>query len=231
MGLAPALPASQAPQVRRLFRAPAAALSSAAASSESSALSETNVLEAAIAIPGYHGTFTPESVIFSFGSVSDGDPVYPSILAKSASLLEFDPLKMDMLSLFFDNTLPGPGPKQRHSAHQRDEIGISEPCGCFSCLFIFLPLAVSAWADPDKDGRGQTARCPHCGIDSVIGSASVFPIEPHFLKAMQRYWFSTAAAAPRRKRRLRLTRRFRMMLRWSRSLRMKRSCQALHWWK
>lgn len=87
----------------------ASSLSSAAASSASSALPETNVLEATIAIPGYHGTFTPESVIFSFGSVSDGDPVYPSILAKSASLLEFDPLKMDMLSLFFDNTLPGPG--------------------------------------------------------------------------------------------------------------------------
>jgi len=35
-----------------------------------------------------------------------------------------------------------------------------------------------------------TALCPHCGIDSVIGSASGYPVsEPQFLKAMHDHWF------------------------------------------
>ena len=32
--------------------------------------------------------------------------------------------------------------------------------------------------------------CPKCGIDSVIGSASGYPIEHSFLMKMREFWFS-----------------------------------------
>jgi hypothetical protein len=46
-----------------------------------------------------------------------------------------------------------------------------------------------------KNKRGEiksyepTARCPRCGIDSVIGSASGYPITREFLQTMKSYWF------------------------------------------
>ena len=33
--------------------------------------------------------------------------------------------------------------------------------------------------------------CPHCQIDSVIGSASGFPISKDFLTEMNEHWFGT----------------------------------------
>lgn len=36
-------------------------------------------------------------------------------------------------------------------------------CGCFYCLKIFDGIAIADWVD-----HGQTALCPHCGIDSII---------------------------------------------------------------
>jgi len=37
--------------------------------------------------------------------------------------------------------------------------------------------------------RSGTALCPHCGVDSVIGSAAGFPLTDEFLKAMHQEWF------------------------------------------
>ncbi|KAB0489149.1 cytoplasmic protein, partial [Pseudomonas vancouverensis] len=36
---------------------------------------------------------------------------------------------------------------------------------------------------------GNTALCPKCGIDSVIGSASNAPVNPEFLLKMYEHWF------------------------------------------
>jgi hypothetical protein len=36
---------------------------------------------------------------------------------------------------------------------------------------------------------GQTALCPKCPVDSVIGAASGDPITPEFLKLMHDHWF------------------------------------------
>jgi hypothetical protein len=82
-----------------------------------------------------------------------------------------------------------------HSIRHRDEIFASERCGCFYCLAIFEPGEIERWitekADRDsgmKDDSG-TAFCPKCGIDSVIGSASGFPITAEFLAKMNKHWF------------------------------------------
>jgi len=57
-------------------------------------------------------------------------------------------------------------------------------CGCFYCLEIFDPKEIKKWWD-----NGTTAVCPYCGIDSVIGESSKFPITKEFLEKMQKYWF------------------------------------------
>jgi len=48
------------------------------------------------------------------------------------------------------------------------------------------------WIDPVDDPTlpGQTALCPGCGIDSLIGDQSGRPITTQFLDAMRAHWFS-----------------------------------------
>jgi hypothetical protein len=76
-----------------------------------------------------------------------------------------------------------------HSSNHRREIEGSETCGCFYCSGIFSPTEIVVWIDKDANGIGQCALCPKCGIDSVIGSLSGFPINKVFLSEMKRYWF------------------------------------------
>jgi hypothetical protein len=86
-------------------------------------------------------------------------------------------------------TLKDPGAAHAASSGHRNQILRSELCGCFYCLEEFPPTAIGEWCDEDSTGEGQTALCPRCGIDSVIGSASGYPITREFLEAMNRRWF------------------------------------------
>ncbi len=70
----------------------------------------------------------------------------------------------------------------------REDILRSQTCGCFHCLEVFAPGQISEWVDI-VDGIGNTALCPRCGLDSVLGDASGFPITPTFLRAMHQQWF------------------------------------------
>jgi hypothetical protein len=79
----------------------------------------------------------------------------------------------------------------RHSTHHREEIRSSERCGCFYCLAIFTPFEIKEWTDiSESRPQGETAVCPKCGIDSVIGSESGYPITKVFLESMSRHWFA-----------------------------------------
>ncbi len=73
------------------------------------------------------------------------------------------------------------------SIRHRDEIMQSESCGCFFCCAVFAPAGIEEWID-----QGQTALCPTCGIDSVIGSASGFPVTTEFLDRMKAHWFNAS---------------------------------------
>lgn len=72
-----------------------------------------------------------------------------------------------------------------HSSDHRQSLEESETCGCFYCKSTFRPDEVREWID-----GGQTALCPRCGIDSVLGSKSGYPVtDVRFLSAMASYWF------------------------------------------
>ena len=75
-----------------------------------------------------------------------------------------------------------------HSMGHRDEIMRSKICGCFYCFATFPPNAIAEWVDEIK-GVGQTALCPWCSIDSVMGDRSGYPITAAFLKSMNAFWF------------------------------------------
>ena len=66
----------------------------------------------------------------------------------------------------------------------REELNRSELCGCFYCLGIYGPTEITAWVDEER-----TAICAKCGIDSVIGAASGYPITAEFLRRMHDHWF------------------------------------------
>jgi hypothetical protein len=72
----------------------------------------------------------------------------------------------------------------RHSSRHRAEIEASKRCGCFYCLRTFAPEEIEHWLAVE-----QTALCPFCTIDSVLGSASGFPITEEFLRLMHARWF------------------------------------------
>jgi len=63
----------------------------------------------------------------------------------------------------------------------KNEITNSILCGCFYCLSIF--------ESEEIDNFEQGVWCPRCGIDSVLGENSGYPITRDFLAAMNRHWF------------------------------------------
>ncbi len=72
----------------------------------------------------------------------------------------------------------------QNSKSHREEVENSDLCGCYYCLHIFKPSEIVEWIDDET-----TALCPHCGIDSVIGQKSGYPITAEFLQRMNEYWF------------------------------------------
>lgn len=76
----------------------------------------------------------------------------------------------------------------KFSANHREQINCSDKCGCFFCLGTFSPSAIEEWTD-FQEGIGTTALCPRCGIDSVLGSESGYPITKDGLSKMNEHWF------------------------------------------
>lgn len=75
-----------------------------------------------------------------------------------------------------------------HAAGHRAELAASRFCGCFHCCAVFHFAELREWI-PGATAATDTARCPRCGVDSVLGSRSMFPIDRAFLDAMRAYWF------------------------------------------
>lgn len=62
-------------------------------------------------------------------------------------------------------------------------------CGCFYCLRTFSSKEIEDFVE-EKDGL-KTALCPYCGVDSIIGKSSGFPITKSFLSEMHARYFET----------------------------------------
>lgn len=86
----------------------------------------------------------------------------------------------------------------KHSSLHREEILSSTKCGCFYCFGIFAPSEIVEWVDAppgqqhaEMSAFGRTAICPKCGIDSVIGDKSGYPLDDAFLNRMHSHWFKS----------------------------------------
>lgn len=84
----------------------------------------------------------------------------------------------------------------RYVSNNWAQIQASTTCGCCSCVQIFPPDEIVAWTGLDindiDDPRAvdnQTALCPRCGSEAVIGDKSGFPINAHSLGRMNEAWF------------------------------------------
>ena len=73
----------------------------------------------------------------------------------------------------------------KYSSNHQEKLSKDKKCGCFYCGKIFKPSEITFWI---QDLLG-TAVCPYCGIDSVIGAYSGYPITKEFLAKMHKRWF------------------------------------------
>lgn len=71
----------------------------------------------------------------------------------------------------------------RHTRANRTELEASEVCGCIACERIYFPSEIVRWV------HEETAVCPRCGVDAVVGSASGIPIMPGVLRRAHERWF------------------------------------------
>jgi len=81
---------------------------------------------------------------------------------------------------------------REHASRHRAEIQASARCGCYFCFHTFPHTEIKAWVDSD-----QTALCPACGIDSVIGDASKHRLDGRFLRQMHTQFFSSTKTTKR----------------------------------
>lgn len=62
----------------------------------------------------------------------------------------------------------------------------SNVCGCFYCRRTCMPSEIKEYVRKD-----DTAICPHCGIDALLGDNSGLPVTNNeFLLAMYNRWFN-----------------------------------------
>jgi hypothetical protein len=71
----------------------------------------------------------------------------------------------------------------KKSMHNRTDLLEARICGCFYCLKQFEADRITRWTDDD-----DTALCPFCTIDSVLGFQTQ-TADAKLLSRMHEYWF------------------------------------------
>ena len=71
----------------------------------------------------------------------------------------------------------------KFSLMNRDMIALSQKCGCFHCLKEFERKDIKEWTD-----NNDTAVCPFCSNECVIGDACGYEINPQSLQNAHSYW-------------------------------------------
>lgn len=72
----------------------------------------------------------------------------------------------------------------KHASKNRTEVEGSGRCACFFCFRTFPPTLIKSWIDAD-----QTALCPLCGVDAVLGSNSSHRLDEGFLRKLNQHAF------------------------------------------
>ena len=78
--------------------------------------------------------------------------------------------------------------QKAHKASYANKSRLKEAtqCGCFYCINTFNVNQIEDWSIDMPD---DTALCPFCGIDSVIGDNEGFSITEEFLETMYSEYF------------------------------------------
>jgi hypothetical protein len=74
---------------------------------------------------------------------------------------------------------------QRASLH-RAELETAVRCACYFCFKQFAFSTIKTWVDGN-----QTALCPHCGLDAVLGAGSDGRTDDKFLRKLHQHYFAT----------------------------------------
>ena len=121
------------------------------------------------------------------------DPEHYNIESDVARLKELldgmnDPIFKDSADLDKAWTIDALKAVYSHSIRNEESILKSDFCGCFHCISIF-PVADVKLSERvvEKDGV-KTVICPICGIDSVLGDASV-EITAEILEVLNEHFF------------------------------------------
>ena len=122
-------------------------------------------------------------------SALDGKAVVALILAavKAGQASEETILKYLHRLKAIDDFVPDKGAvvlAHKQSSFHRKSLKQEQVCGCFHCGKLFSSKKIEDWYD-----KGQTACCPYCMIDSVVGESCGFEITEEFVLAMEDHWF------------------------------------------
>jgi len=84
----------------------------------------------------------------------------------------------------------------RHTTNNWAQIEASTQCGCCHCVELFKPHEIVGWTGLTMENMNdaealsqQTAMCPRCGSEAVLGDGSGFAINANFLARMNEAWF------------------------------------------
>ena len=76
-----------------------------------------------------------------------------------------------------------------HCTANREEVEASSRCACFYCQEVFRATEVKDYiVEPSMDYR-ETALCPRCGVDTVLGDAAGIPFYKELIEKMHRHYF------------------------------------------
>lgn len=70
----------------------------------------------------------------------------------------------------------------KHAVNNADEVKSSDECGCFHCLEVFNVSEIEDWTETET---GESAVCPRCDVEAVIGDAAGFPLTEEFLTVLR----------------------------------------------
>ena len=82
---------------------------------------------------------------------------------------------------------------QRHCKRHRPLVEQSARAGCLHCGASFPTSEIRDWIEERGAAGGQeggeTAKCPRCGMESVLPSAAPVMLSEQMLAALRTFWF------------------------------------------